>query len=149
MIKAIFISPEHGAAQTEAQSIQLTAGMGIQGDRNYGKSDHPGQNITLIESEIITAFNQQFSQAITLSAPRRNLITEGVRLNELVDKEFSIGDVRFRGVELCEPCSFLGDLLANDTISKREVIKAFIHKGGLRADILNNGEITAGMRLST
>lgn len=148
MIRNIFIAPEHGTDQQEVHSIQLSAGQGIIGDRNFGKSDYPGQNLTLIESEVITAFNHTFNQSISLSDSRRNLITADIRLNELVGKEFQVGDVRLLGVELCEPCAYLGELLANEGISKKEVIKAFVHKGGLRVDVLTDGIICQGMAIT-
>lgn len=147
MIRNIFIATEHGASQHEVDSIQLKAGQGIIGDRNFGKSDYPGQNLTLIEAEMIAEFNQNFSQQISLSDTRRNLITSDIRLNDLVGKEFQIGDVRLLGVELCAPCAYLGELLANKTICKKDVIKAFVHKGGLRVDVLTDGTIVQKMNL--
>lgn len=149
MIRNIFIAPEHGASQHEVDSIQLKAGQGIIGDRNFGKSDYPGQNLTLIEAEMIAEFNQNFSQQTSLSDTRRNLITSGIRLNDLVGREFQIGDVRLLGIELCEPCAYLGELLANETICKKDVIKAFVHKGGLRVDVLTDGTISRGMEVTT
>ena len=68
-------------------------------------------------------------------------------MNSLVGKEFNIGDVRFKGVELCEPCSKMGKNLENYTITKREVVRAFVHKGGLRADILSDGKLAVGMEV--
>ena len=66
----------------------------------------------------------------------------------MVGKEFSIGNVRFKGVELCEPCATLGKLLGNDTLAAKDVVKAFVHKSGLRADVLSDGEIQYGMSIT-
>src|SRR6266478_6283664 len=66
---------------------------------------------------------------------RRNLTTRGVRLNELVGKEFWIGEVVARGVELCEPCTHLVRLTG------KQLIKPLTHRGGLRADLLTSGRI--------
>lgn len=147
MIKAIFTASENLGGQRQAPAIDLVAGKGIKGDRNFDRSQWPGQNITFIELEEINAFNQRFSQQISLSDTRRNVITEGVRLNDLVGQIFRIGDVSFKGVELCEPCSTLGALLQNDSLSKKAVVKAFTHKAGLRADILSDGQISVGMQI--
>lgn len=147
MIKAIFTASENLGGQRQAPAIDLVAGKGIKGDRNFDRSQWPGQNITFIELEEINAFNQRFSQQISLSDTRRNVITEGVRLNDLVGQIFRIGDVSFKGVELCEPCSTLGALLQNDSVSKKAVVKAFTHKAGLRADILSDGQISVGMQI--
>ena len=147
MIKAIFTASENLGGQRQVPAIDLVAGKGIKGDRNFDRSQWPGQNITFIELEEINAFNQRFSQQISLSDTRRNVITEGVRLNDLVGQIFRIGDVSFKGVELCEPCSTLGALLQNDSLSKKAVVKAFTHKAGLRADVLSDGQISVGMQI--
>lgn len=147
MIKAIFTASENLGGQRQVPAIDLVAGKGIKGDRNFDRSQWPGQNITFIELEEINAFNQRFSQQISLSDTRRNVITEGVRLNDLVGQIFRIGDVSFKGVELCEPCSTLGALLQNDSLSKKAVVKAFTHKAGLRVDILSDGQISVGMQI--
>ena len=145
MIEEIYIAKESKKEQIKVTEIQLVAGSGIVGDRNFGESRWPGQNITFIESEEIESFNEVYGQNISMEATRRNVITKGVRLNELVGKKFTIGGIKFLGVELCEPCSFLGELLENKTISKKNVVKNFVHKGGLRADILSNGNLSVGM----
>ncbi|MBL1458330.1 MAG: MOSC domain-containing protein [Methylophaga sp.] len=147
MIKAIFTASENLGGQRQVPAIDLVVGKGIKGDRNFDRSQWPGQNITFIELEEINAFNQRFSQQISLSDTRRNVITEGVRLNDLVGQIFRIGDVSFKGVELCEPCSTLGALLENDSVSKKAVVKAFTHKAGLRADVLSDGQISVGMQI--
>ena len=147
MIKAIFTASENLGGQRQVPAIDLVAGKGIKGDRNFDRSQWPGQNITFIELEEINAFNQRFSQQISLSDTRRNVITEGVRLNDLVGQIFRIGDVSFKGVELCEPCNTLGSLLANESLSKKAIVKAFTHKAGLRADILSDGQISVGMQI--
>lgn len=149
MIKAIFIASENLGAQHQVKAIDLVEGKGIKGDRNFDKAKWPGQNITFIELEEIIAFNNHFSQQISLSDTRRNVITEGVRLNDLVGQVFRIGDVSFKGVELCEPCNTLGSLLANESLSKKAIVKAFTHKAGLRADVLTDGQIGIGMQIES
>mgnify|MGYP003661053894 FL=1 len=147
MITAIFISPEPQADQEQVGRIELVAGQGIVGDRNFGKANCPGQNLTLIESEEIENYNQTYQQNLPLAGTRRNMITRDVRLNDLVGKEFQIGEVKLKGIELCEPCATLGGLLENEGINKTVVIKAFLGKGGLRADVLTSGCIEVGMHI--
>ncbi|TQV69657.1 sulfurase [Exilibacterium tricleocarpae] len=145
MIESIFISDKHGKEQRPVQAIEVVAGQGIIGDRNYGKTKWPGQNITFVELEEINNFNRDHGQNISLDATRRNVVTKGVALNALVGKIFYIGDVKFFGVELCEPCAKLGELLETQTLSKKAAVKALVGKGGLRADALSNGKLTVGM----
>jgi len=148
-VERIFISPEHHAAQVECEHITVQSGMGVVGDRNFGKNVHPGQNITLVEAEEIELFCAEYSLIPDLSLTRRNLITRGVRLNDLVGVEFKIGTVRVRGIELCEPCVLLGNSLSKESFASPAVIKHWVHRAGLRADVLSNGEIVHGSRLET
>ena len=69
---------------------------------------------------------------------RRNLVTRGIDLNALVGQEFRIGDVRCRGMRLCEPCTVV------DGYASRPLLRPLVHRGGLRADILEGGEIRLG-----
>lgn len=147
-IEQLFIAAQAGGEQQQCESLELVAEQGIIGDRNFGLSKWPGQNITFIESEEISAYNHYFNQSLAPSDCRRNIITRDIRLNNLVGKHFRIGSVNFFGIELCEPCSDLGERLKNHNISKQSVVKAFTHKGGLRADIISSGTVECGMNIT-
>jgi MOSC domain-containing protein YiiM len=95
----------------------------------------------------VDEYNQLLGQAISPQQTRRNVITRGVDLNALVGVEFSIGGAKFKGVELCQPCSVLGRLLENQWVSRSQVIQAFLGRGGLRADIISSGVVGVGMPL--
>ncbi|MBQ0808111.1 MAG: sulfurase [Porticoccus sp.] len=148
-VEHIYISPEAGKSQQSCQKIELVAGKGIVGDRNYGLSKWPGQNLTLIELEEIERFIREQNIENDLSITRRNILTRGVRLNELVGKEFNIGDVTLRGVELCEPCRSLGAALESSALSSKLVIERFLHRGGLRVDVLTSGAIELGAKITS
>jgi len=147
MIVNIYVADERGSPLRSEAEVEVAVGGGIVGDRNFGRSDWPGQNITLIESEAVARYNAQYGQAIEPAATRRNIVTTGVDLNALVGREFAIGPARFRGIELCTPCASLGAALENAAISSAEVVKAFLTSGGLRADVVSGGRIAVGMAL--
>lgn len=148
MIVNIYIADEPGHRRRKVGTADVVTGNGIAGDRNYGRSDWPGQNVTFIETEEIENYNANHRQRVAEWEFGRNVVTQSVRLNALVGKTFTIGSARFRGIELCEPCATLGGYLANDSISARECVKALAHKSGLRADVIQDGTIEAGMSLS-
>ena len=148
MIEAIFVSQKPREPLQQVDEVQVVAGAGITGDRHFRKRRYPGQNITFIARETIEQYNHDHGQTIRLDATRRNVLTYGVDLNALAGKEFEIGGALFYGVELCEPCSVLGKLLGNTTITPSEVIKAFYNKGGLRADIIRGGILRTGMHIN-
>jgi MOSC domain-containing protein YiiM len=144
VIERIFTrSPADGTTH-EHQSVHVVAGSGIEGDRYFGRHEEPGQNITLIEAEEIERFSDEHQRPQDLSITGRNLVTRGVRLNGLVGKEFRVGAVLLRGVELCEPCLGLGEAIASADLGPPQVVKAFVHKAGLRADVLSTGEVAVG-----
>jgi MOSC domain-containing protein YiiM len=149
IVERIFISPQRGVGQVECEHVTVQSGMGVLGDRNFGKRTHTGQNITLVEAEEIELFCAAHSRASDLSLTRRNLVTRGVRLNDLVNMEFTIGTVRLRGVELCEPCILLGKNLSSESFASASVIKHWVHRGGLLADVLTSGEIVRGACIAT
>lgn len=143
-VERIFICPERGGAQRECARILLEIGEGIVGDRNFGKKVYPGQNITLVEAEEVERFCREHGRAIDLSMTRRNLVTRGVRLNELVGRTFTIGTAQLAGIELCDPCASLGKGLAQGLLSAAAVIRHWLGHGGLRANVVGAGKIEVG-----
>src|SRR5215218_3620863 len=104
-VAALCLSPAISAPVRVVEEFEVVAGAGIVGDHNFGHQQrYPGQNITLIEAEEVDAFNSRLGTYLSSTDPRRNIVTRGVRLNELVGHAFSIGTATLRGVELCEPC---------------------------------------------
>jgi MOSC domain-containing protein YiiM len=146
-IEAIFVAGVRGAPQQQADAVRVVVGKGIQGDRNFGKNKHAGQNITFVEAEEIERFNAASGLAIDMAGTRRNILTRGVRLAQLVGKEFAIGEARFRGVELCEPCSHLASGLRTREVSPTKVVRLFAHRAGLRADVISTGTVRVGDQL--
>jgi hypothetical protein len=143
-IEAIYVAAGDGEPLRTVERAVLTAGAGIAGDRYYGRAGKPGRNVTLIEAEAIERFNADYRANAPLGATRRNIVTRGIRLNDLVGREFLIGGVRALGIELCEPCSILGANLATPAVDKAAVVRAFVHRAGLRADLLSSGEVAVG-----
>lgn len=97
-------------------------------------SGPPGSALTLIEAEVCESFDPPLGP----SDHRRNVVTRGIDLNALVGREFTIGDVHCRGMRLCEPCTVVQRYVG------RPVLRALVHRGGLRADILHDGTIRVG-----
>ena len=130
---------------TARREVLAVPGRGLEGDRyciGIGTFSpdvqKPDFELTLIEQERITAFAGESGLPFTAFDARRNVVTEGVDLNALVNREFLIGNVRVRGMRLCEPCSYLAKITFPGTL------RGLVHKGGLRAQILSGGIIRPG-----
>ena len=125
-------------------AVRAFPGKGLEGDRyfaasgTYSDRPGPGREITLIESEAVDAMARDNEVRIEAGSARRNVVTRGVPLNHLVGEDFSIGEVRLRGIRLCEPCSHL------EGLTRRGVLGGLVHRGGLRAQILTEGTIHIG-----
>lgn len=123
-------------------AVTAVAGRGIEGDRYflevgfYSHKPGPDRELTLIELETIDALRQEHGITVDPGDARRNVVTEGVPLNHLVHREFSIGEVIARGIRLCEPCTHLVE------VTGRRLLGPLVHRGGLRAQILRGGRIT-------
>jgi len=143
-IEHLFIRPPGGGPQLALASASVVAGAGIEGDRYFGAKDEPGQNLTLVEAEAIEAFQQAHGRASDYGITGRNAVTRGVRLNDLVGRTFSLGGVRCRGVELCEPCLGLGQALQGADLTPPQVVRWWAHRAGLRADVLQGGTLDVG-----
>ncbi len=149
LVERIFTRQSTTREQIEHKSVNLIAGAGIEGDRYFDHHDEPGQNITFVEAEEIETFLNEYQREYDLSITGRNVVTRGVRLNELVGKEFTAGDVQFRGVELCEPCLGLGESLQSETLTAAQVVRRWVHRAGLRADVLRTGTLSVGSSVAS
>jgi len=140
-VEGIYITPNRGEPTVLVEQVHVVPGMGIEGDRYFTQQgmtnvdSKPGQEITLIEIEAIEAICQEEGVNITPDQTRRNIVTRGVSLNDLVDQFFSIGVIQLRGIRLCEPCNYL----ASRTDSR--ILHSMAHRGGLRAEIISEGII--------
>ena len=114
------------------------AGQGLEGDRKVTLGREPAAQLTFIEAEHVEAFAAATGYAMRLDQPRRNIVTRGVRLNDLLGRRFRVGEALCEGLELCEPCGKF------QRLTHPEVRRFFKGKGGLRAAILEGGLIRPG-----
>jgi MOSC domain-containing protein YiiM len=141
---AIYLTAAAGGEPREVDRATAVAATGLADDR-YAAGYRGAQRlpledrqVTLIEAETLDALARDHGLALPAAATRRNLVTRGVALNHLVGRELRIGEVVLRGRMLCEPCSRLA------RFTSKEVVRALIHRGGLRAEIVVGGELRRG-----
>lgn len=144
-IVEILLADSPASPAVARPAARAVPGRGLEGDRYFAgagtfspRPQRPDFEVTLIQREHLEAFAAAAGIAFAPRDARRNLVTVGVDLNGLVGREFTVGEVRIRGVRLCEPCAYL----ARQTTP--EVLRGLLHKGGLRAQILSEGEIRVG-----
>ena len=123
----------------EVRSIEVIKNKGVIGDRHFKDFNDPYCQLTLIESESIDYYNSKYGLNISYLDFRRNIITKGIQINELVGKKFHIGNVKVEGIDLCRPCRHLTEIL-----NQGNIIKEFLRRGGLRCQILSSSVINIG-----
>ena len=133
------IATDNNQPIMEVHSIEVLANKGIVGDRHFHDFNDPYNQISLIESENIDEYNIEFGLDIPYIDFRRNIVTKGIQLNELIGKKLKVGNVELEGIELCRPCKHLTEML-----DQKNVLKEFIRKGGLRCQILSSAKIKIG-----
>ncbi len=126
----------------EVDSIDVVANKGIVGDRHFKDFNDPYCQLSLIESENIEYYNLKYSLNIPYINFRRNIITRGVQLNELIGKKLKIGEVEVEGIDLCRPCKHLTEMLG-----EANILKEFLRRGGLRCKILLSSKIKIGDKI--
>jgi MOSC domain-containing protein YiiM len=143
-IIAIYIAPAAAAPMQSVQAVRAAIGAGLEGDRYAARagtySNYPGngRDVTLIEIEALEALQRDYEIAFDSALSRRNIVTRGVALNHLVNHEFHVGDVLLRGTRLCDPCAHL------ERLSVKGAMRGLIHRGGLRAEVIEGGEFKVG-----
>jgi MOSC domain-containing protein YiiM len=118
------------------ESIDVIKDKGIVGDRHFQEFNDPYNQLSLIESENIDYYNNKYKLNIPHLDFRRNIVTKGIELNDLIGKKIQIGDVLVEGVDLCRPCKHLSEKL-----NQNNIIKEFLRRGGLRCRILSSSNI--------
>jgi MOSC domain-containing protein YiiM len=131
-VEGIHVSAEYERLPEPVEAVDVTE-EGVRGDRYFGE-----RNLTLIEAEAIESFVSETGIELTPAESRRQVLTRGIRLNDLVGRRFSVGEVECVGEEWCEPCSHLQGL------TRPGVLRGMVHRAGLRADIVSGGRISVG-----
>jgi MOSC domain-containing protein YiiM len=140
---ALYITKDPAAPMVSAGEVRAFADRGLEGDRffrdSWSAANRPDKAVSLIEEETLKAAAIELGQEIFADKTRRNILTRGVPLVELLHNEFMIGGVRMRGMRLFEPCGHLAK------VSKVPgIFKALEHRSGLKAAILSDGIIRIG-----
>lgn len=144
-VESIHVARTAGAPMQALDEARLVAGRGIAGDRYHDgvgefstQEPEPDREVTLIEAEEVERLNREAGLVLEAGDLRRNVVTRGARLNDLLGAEFSLGETRLRGIRPCEPCRYLAEKL------HPEVMRGLVHRAGIRAAILRGGTLRVG-----
>jgi MOSC domain-containing protein YiiM len=143
-ICAVYLAPDAEEVPVAVPQVRAVLGRGLEGDRyflgqgTFSRSPGEGRQVTLIEAEALEAVRREHGLDLGEGRSRRNLVTTGIRLADLVGRRFRVGTALLRGVRLCPPCDHLERLVGPGLLAALE------GRGGLRADVLEEGTIRPG-----
>jgi MOSC domain-containing protein YiiM len=117
------------------QEVRVRAGLGLVGDRYFGKTAHRDAAVTLIAQESLPA-------GVGLFQVRRNILVAGIPVDDLVGQVLTLdsgsGPVSFAVKRRANPCAWM------DVSVGSGAFKALRGKGGIRCVPLNDGTLTVG-----
>jgi hypothetical protein len=150
IVELLAVAPHAEAVMQLVEHARALAGRGLEGDRYANSAGtfstrgarRPGYELTLIAAEVVEDLTTR-DAALDFASTRRNVLTRGIDVNALVGRDFTIGDVRCRGLRLAEPCAHL------ERLHGPGLLRPLIHRGGLRADIISDGDIRRGSTIRT
>jgi MOSC domain-containing protein YiiM len=143
-VLSIHVARSAAGRMESLAEVRAVPGKGLEGDRyflgegSFSKTPGTGREVTLVASEMIDLLEREHGIRLPAGDTRRNLVTRGVSLNDLVDKVFRVGTVRMKGVRLAEPCNHL------ERLTEPGVAKGLVHRAGLRAELLDEGVLRVG-----
>ena len=144
-VEAIFLAQPVEGERVEVREANAVAGGGLEGDAYFPgpetrRPDRPGngRDITLIEAEAIEGLAADTGIQLEPWEGRRNVLTRGISLNDLVGRRFRVGGAECLGRRLCDPCSHL------QSLTQPGVLEGLVNRGGLRADVVSGGQIAVG-----
>ncbi len=141
-VVSIQTAPAAGAPMVSLDKVRAVVGRGLEGDRyfnqigTYSVNAGPHREVTFIELEAVEAIQRDSGIQVEAGAIRRNIVTQGVALNHLVDRQFQVGEVTLRGVRLSVPCEHMEQLT-----QRPGIMKSLVHRSGLNAEVLTEGII--------
>ncbi|MGN9807846.1 molybdenum cofactor biosysynthesis protein [Micromonospora sp. BQ11] len=117
------------------EEIRIRAGLGVVGDRYFGKPAHRAASVTIIARESLPP-------GVDLVQVRRNILTVGLAVDELLGSVLTLdsgdGPVRLRVNRPANPCAWM------DVTVGPGAFKALRRRGGVRCTPLDDGVLRVG-----
>jgi MOSC domain-containing protein YiiM len=110
---------------------------GLEGDRSNKGNAESKRQVTLIQHEHLQAVASFLNkESIDPALVRRNIVVQGISLNALKDKQFSIGEAVLEMTGFCFPCSRMEENLGHGGYN------AMRGHGGINCKVIKEGKIS-------
>jgi MOSC domain-containing protein YiiM len=143
-VEEIYVVSRGGQPMQPVAEVEAVEGRGLEGDRYFMRTgywtDEDECQVTLIEAEGLDEIRGTVQ--VSAGQHRRNLVTRGIKLHELIGKTFSIGDAVLEYDRPRPPCRYI------QSVSEAGMTKALGHdRGGICARVVTSGIIHVNDRI--
>jgi MOSC domain-containing protein YiiM len=139
----LFVAPEGSEPMAAVDAVEAVADRGLRGDRYFegtGTYAMDACQVTLIASEDVAAIDEAFGIDLAAGEHRRNVVTEGIDVQDLLDHRVRIGDAVLEGTRPRPPCPHVEELAGEAGVASA----LGEGRGGICADVIASGEIRVG-----
>src|SRR5215213_1443787 len=98
IVEAIFVAEQAGQPMRSVAEVTGEAGRGLLGDRHCRPADAPPlapgarvPDVSLVEAEVLESLRDDHGIDLPGVETRRNVVTRGVRLHDLIGRQFRLG----------------------------------------------------------
>ncbi|MFG2577087.1 molybdenum cofactor biosysynthesis protein [Streptomyces sp. NPDC048481] len=131
--------PADGPRDESVTAVQVRRGLGLVGDRYYGRPAHKDASVTLMAAEHLP---RHIDPAVGLRHTRRNVLLRGVDIDAFVGSTIALdgpaGPVAFAVNRPARPCAWM------DVTVGPGAQRALRGKGGVRCTPLSDGVLILG-----
>jgi MOSC domain-containing protein YiiM len=140
VVEGIYVARKGSATMERVEEVNTIEGCGIEGDRyceGTGFWTPYGDvcEVTLISGEDLDYIEDELGIRVRNGEHRRNIITRGIRLEDLRRKKFRVGETVLEYDRPRPPCRHVQDL------SEPGMTRALRGRGGICARVVEAGRI--------
>jgi MOSC domain-containing protein YiiM len=143
-VERLWMTDEGSAPMRAVESIRAIEGRGLDGDRYAeGTGFYSGFDecqVTLIAAEAIDDIRDDADIDLADGRHRRNIVTRGADLRDLLGSRFEIGDATFSGTRPRPPCAHVEQVAGEDGVAAA----LGDGRGGVCADVVDSGAVAVG-----
>lgn len=126
------------------ESVDAVADRGLRGDRYFRGTGYysgfDGCEVTLVAGSALDTIHEEYDIDIRDGRHRRNLVTRGVALTDLLDTRFAVGGAVLDGTRPRPPCAHVEAVAGEDGVAR--ALQA--DRGGICGRVVESGTIEVG-----
>lgn len=142
-VDALYVASTEGKPMATRRTVQMVPG-GVENDRYYTERGYYSPldvcEVTFMSREAIETVRAEYGIDVADGEHRRNVVTTGVDLRELLESRFRVGGAVLEGTRPRPPCAHV------EHVAEKEGLARALTggRGGICADVVDGGEVSVG-----